>query len=71
MDIHWDYNHRKVHLLMLSYVTDALTRFQHANPPKLKHQPNLHINLTYSVKAQYAEAADVSPPLIKADKHFV
>ena len=71
MDIYWYYDHRKVNLLMMSYVTDALTIFQHDNPCKPQHQPHPHIKSTYGAKAQYAEASDVSPPLNKSDKNIV
>ena len=40
-------------------------------PRKPQHQPYPYIKPTYGAKAQYAEAADVSPPLIKADKTIV
>ena len=32
LDLDWGYSHHKVHLSMMSYVTDALTRFRHNNP---------------------------------------
>ena len=32
MDLDWDYVHRKVHLSMMLYVIDALTKFRHDNP---------------------------------------
>ena len=32
LDLDWYYSHRKVHLEILPYVTDALTRFRHNNP---------------------------------------
>ena len=67
----WKYGHLKVHLSMLSYVTDALTRFLHDKPRKPQHQPYPHIKPNYGAKAQYAEAADVSPPLSIADKKNV
>ena len=51
MDLNWDYGHRKVHLSILAYATDALTRFRHANPCKPQHQPYLHIKPNYGVKA--------------------
>ena len=71
INLDWYYSHRKVHLSILSYVTDALTRFQHNNPLKPQHQPYPHIPPNYGVKAQYAEAEDVSPLLSIADKTFV
>ena len=67
LDIDWDYDHRKLHLLMLPYIIDALPRFLHANPRKLQHQPYPHIKPTYDANSQYVEAADMSPPLSKAD----
>ena len=54
MDLDWDYDHRKVHLSMLSYVTDAHKRLERANPHKLKHQPYPYIKPNYDAKAQYA-----------------
>ena len=62
IDLDWNYSHRKVHLSMMSYVTDALTRFRHSNPKKPQHQPYPHIRPNYGAKSQYAEAEDVSPP---------
>ena len=71
MNLDWDNSNRKVHLSMLAYVTDALTRFRHNHHQKTQHQPYLHIKQTYGAKSQYAEAADVSTPLIKEDKCFL
>ena len=68
LDLDWGYSHRKVHLSMLSYVTDALTRFLHDKPRKPQHQPYPHIKPNYRPKAQYAETAYVSPPLSIDDK---
>ena len=56
---------------MLTYVTDALTRLRHNQPCNPKHQPYLHIKPNYCAKAQYVEAADVSPPLSVSNKKFV
>ena len=70
MDFDWDYGQRKVHLLMLLYVTDALTRFRHNNPQNPQHQPYPHIRTNYGAKAQYAESADVYPPLSIANKNL-
>ena len=70
VDIYWDYDHCKLHLPIFSYVPDALTRFQHANPRKPQHQIYQHIKPNHGVKEQYAEAADVSPPLSKSNKNL-
>ena len=56
---------------MLAYVTDVITRFRRDYPLKPQHQPYPHINPTYGTKSQYAEAADMSPPLSKEDKTIV
>ena len=50
LDLDWYYRHRKVNLSMLSYVTDALTRFQHSNPRNLQHQPYPHIRPNYGAR---------------------
>ena len=68
LDFNWGYCHRKVHWSVFSYVTDALTRFQHNNPFNPQHQPYPHIKPNYRPKAQYAETAYVSPPLSIDDK---
>ena len=68
MDIDWDYTNREIHLSMLSYVQDALTRFCHARPRKLQDQPYPHVKPTYGSKAQYAIDADPSPLLTYAQK---
>ena len=71
LDIDWDYGNRKVHLSIMAYVTDAITRFRHNHPCKSQHQPYLKINPMYGAKSQYTDDADVSPPLSKEDKKFV
>jgi hypothetical protein len=58
MDIDWDYEQRKVHVLMLEYVPKALMRFQHKAPNKLQYQPHPHVKLTYGATRQYAEASN-------------
>ena len=70
LDLDWYYSHRKLHLSIMPYVIDALTRSQHNNPQNLQHQPYPHICPNYEAKAQYAEDADVYPPLSIADKIF-
>ena len=39
IDLDWDYEKRKFHLSMLSYVQDALTRFHSSFPQNPQHQP--------------------------------
>jgi hypothetical protein len=68
MSMDWDYNSHKVHVSMLDYVPEALTRFQHPAPNKPQHQPYPHVKPNYGVKAQYTEDTDTSalrPPKYK------
>ena len=58
MDIDWEYTNREIHLSMLSYVQDSLTRFRHARPHNLQDQPYPHVKLIYGSKAKYATDAD-------------
>ena len=62
LDLDWEYDNRKVHLSMMAYVADALTRFRHNHPRKPQNQPYLDIRPNYGAKAQYVKAADMSPP---------
>ena len=70
LDINWDYDNCTVHLLMLGYVAEALTRLCYKHPRKPQDQPYPQINTYYGVKAQYAEATDNSPPLRKEHNFF-
>ena len=47
LDLNWDYEKREVHISMLSYVQDALTRFHHSRPHKPQHQPYPHAKISY------------------------
>ena len=39
LDIDWDYEKQELHLSILSYITDALRRFNHVTPRKPQDQP--------------------------------
>ena len=56
---------------MLAYVSEVLTISKHNHSRKPQDQPYLRIKPTHDIKAQYAEDADVSPPLRKEDKKGV
>jgi hypothetical protein len=71
MNIPWDCNDKKVHVSMLEYVSETLTRFQHAAPKKPQHQLYPHLKPTYSAKVQYVEDDNTSPLLDKMEKTFV
>ena len=51
LDLDWDYKKQEVQLSMLSYVTDALRRFNHAKPCKPQYQPYPHITPNYGAKS--------------------
>ena len=53
LDLDWDYKKREVHLLMLSYVSDALKRFNQNAQRKPQDQPFTHVKPNYGAKAQY------------------
>jgi hypothetical protein len=71
MSINWDYTGRAVHVSMLDYIPEALTRFQHPTPCVPQHQLYPHVEPTYGAKAQYTEDVDSSPPLDKQGKKHV
>ena len=56
---------------MLSYFTDALSRFNNATPRKPQDQPYPCIKPNCCAKAQYSEEDDSSAPLSKDEKRFV
>jgi hypothetical protein len=71
MNIDWDYTGRAVHVSLLDYVPEALTRFQHKSPRIPQHQPYPHIKPTYHATAQYTEAANTIPLLDNEGKKYV
>jgi hypothetical protein len=70
IDIDCDYKQRKVHVLMLEYVPEALMQFQHKAPSMPQHQPYPHVTPTYGATCQYAEASDMSELLSKENKIY-
>ena len=71
MDIDWDYTGHTVHISMLEYVPDALTRFQHPPPCIPQHQPYPHIKPNCGAKAQLTENVNNSPLLDKTGKKYI
>jgi hypothetical protein len=71
LTLQWEYEGKKVHVLMPGYVTKALTRFQHPPPVKSQDQPYPHAKPNYGAKTQHAMAEDTTPPLDKAGKKFI
>ncbi len=72
MNMDWDYDGCKVHVLMLNYVPKALAHFQHQAPRKgPQHQPYPHLKPNYDAKVQYMEDMDKSTLHPKEDKKFI
>jgi hypothetical protein len=71
LTLKWDYEGKKVHVLMPGYVTKALTRFHHPPPVKSQDQPYQHAKPNYGAKTQHATAEDTHTPLDKVGKKFI
>ncbi len=71
MDIDWDYKQRKVHVLMLECVPEALIWFQHKATSMPQHQLYPHVKTTYGATCQYAEASNMSELLSKENKTYI
>jgi hypothetical protein len=71
MNMDWDYDCRRVHVLMLDYVPKALMQFQHQAPNKPHHQPYPHIKPNCRAKVQHAKDTDTSKLLPKEDKKII
>ena len=56
---------------MPNYCKKASKQFQHEITKKWQGQPYPHIKRTYVAKQQYAEKADMSPPLSYTKKNFI
>ena len=56
---------------MLSYVIDALKRFNHTATQKPQYQTFPHVKSNYGTKAQYSAEDDRSTPLSKDEKRFI
>jgi hypothetical protein len=66
----WDYEGKKVHVLMPGYVTKALTRFWHPPPVKIQNQPYPHTKPNYRAKTQHSTAEDTSPPSTRRGRNL-
>jgi hypothetical protein len=67
----WDYKHRTVNLSMPTYISKALTRFQHSPPLKPQHSPYQSSPIQYGTKVQLTKDPDTSPKLSPAQiKHI-
>ncbi len=71
LTIKWDYEGKKVPVLMPGYVPKALIHFQHPPPIKIQDQTYPHAKPNYGAKTQHATAKETSPPLNKGGKKFI
>ena len=71
LDLDWAYEKRKVHISILTYIDDALKRFNHEKPRKPQYYPYPHIKLVYGEKAQFLDPEEISEILSQADKKFI
>ena len=56
---------------MPGYLDKALLRFKHEMPKTKQNSPYPHVAPKYGAKIQFAEEADISPPLGKEETKFV
>jgi hypothetical protein len=63
LTIDWDYPHKKVHISMPKYATNALERLGHPTPKKMQNSPYQYTPPNYGAKIQYTEQLDDSPLL--------
>jgi hypothetical protein len=71
MNMDWDYAQRQVHVSMLDYVPETLTRFHHCKPCTPQHQPYPHVKPNYGAKSQFTKSGDTSPAIPKEGKKFI
>jgi hypothetical protein len=62
MNLKWDYEKRTCGISMPGYVSNVLSKFQHAAPNHPQHIPSRYATPVYGAKTQY-ETKDETPPL--------
>ena len=67
----WDYDGRKVHLLMTGYISEAVIRFRHKIPTKRQDSPYLFAPVKYGEKTQNSKAPDDTPLLDNKGKNYI
>jgi hypothetical protein len=70
IELDWDYDNKRVHLSMASYLQKALRQFDNIVPTKRHDSPYPHIKPKYGAKQQYAEY-DTSAPVGKDKQKHV
>jgi hypothetical protein len=61
MTLKWDYKKRTCDISMPGYVSNVLSKFQHAAPKHPQHTPSRYRTPVYGAKTQYA-TKDETPP---------
>jgi hypothetical protein len=62
MTLKWDYKHRTCDISMPGYISNVLSKFQHAAPKHPQHTPSRYVTPVYGAKTQYA-TKDETPPI--------
>ena len=71
MSLDWDWKGEMFNLSILEYIIKALTKYQHAIPPRPQHQPYKSTYIQYGAKVQQVIEPYASTPLTKDQiKHF-
>jgi len=70
IQLDWDYENRKVHLSMASYLQKALRQFDNIIPSKCQDSPYPYTEQKYGTKQQFAEY-DTSAPVGNDEQKYV
>ena len=62
LSIAWDYSFRTCKILMPSYLTEALNKFQHPPPLRQQESPHAWKKTVYCADVQYANRPNDPPP---------
>jgi hypothetical protein len=62
MTLKWDYKNRTCNISIPGYVSNVLSKFQHAAPKHPQHTPSRYVTPIYGANTQYA-TKDETPPL--------
>ena len=69
--LRWDYENKKVHLLMLGYAQEGLQQFNHEPPKRRQESPYIRATPTWGATVQYRETPKESPRIDAKGKKFV
>eukprot|EP00957_Ditylum_brightwellii_P077999 5928875-Ditylum_brightwellii.AAC.1 len=60
----WDYQNKRVDLMMLGYINEARLTYGYPKPKRAQHAPHKHFPMHYGAKTQCVEE-DLTEPLEK------